>query len=278
MDDLNSEKETETIEINLLLDALYLKYGFDFRNYVRPSLVRRLNFICSKHHLTHVSDMIPKVLHDAAFANQLLLDLSVTVTEMFRDPEFFSELRDKVIPLLKTYPFVKIWHAGCATGEEVYSMAILLKEEGFYDRVQIYATDINQESIKTAQEGIYSLENIRKFTSNYNMSGGQTSFSDYYFAKYQMAKMNEDLKRNIVFSSHNLATDHAFGEMHLIICRNVLIYFDQILQNKVLNLFNHSLIHRGFLCLGSKESMESMECRGDYETLSAKWRIFRKQV
>lgn len=278
MDNMSNDKETETLEINLLLDALHLKHGFDFRNYARSSLVRRLNSICSQYRLSHLSDMIPKVLHEAAFANQVLLDLTVTVTEMFRDPEFFAELRSKVIPLLKTYPFVKIWHAGCATGEEVYSMAILLKEEGFYDRVQIYATDINQESIKTAQEGIYSLEDFRKFTSNYNKSGGQTSFSDYYFAKYQMAKMNEGLKKNIVFSSHNLVTDHTFGEMHLIICRNVLIYFDQVLQNKVLNLFNHSLIHRGFLCLGSKESIQSMDSRGDYEVISGKWRIFRKQV
>lgn len=273
-----SGKETERIELDLLLDAMFRRYGYDFRNYARSSILRRLHYICKKSGLANLSELIPKLLHDEAFMHRLLLDLSVTVTEMFRDPEFFQKLRMMVIPILKTYPFVKIWHAGCATGEEVYSMAILLKEEGFYDRVRIYATDINQESLQTAADGIYSLENIRNFTSNYNNSGGQGSFSDYYFAKYQMAKMNEDLKKNIVFSGHNLVSDHAFGEMHLIICRNVLIYFNRELQNKVLGLFDDSLVHRGFLCLGSKESLEFADCRQDYETISQKWRIFRKQL
>ncbi|MNI11818.1 Chemotaxis protein methyltransferase [compost metagenome] len=273
-----SSKLTEQIEVDLLLDAMYRNYGYDFRNYARSSLMRRLDYIRHKSGVSHLSELIPLILHDESFMNRLVLDLSVTVTEMFRDPEFFSELRSKVIPLLKTYPFVKIWHAGCATGEEVYSMAILLQEEGFYNRVQIYATDINQESLRIAEEGIYSLENIRKFTANYNKFGGQASFSNYYFAKYQMAKMNENLKKNIVFSQHNLATDHAFGDMHLIICRNVMIYFDRDLQNKVLRLFNDSLIHRGFMCLGSKESIEFSEQREEYEDISQKWRIFRKQL
>lgn len=275
---MTSDKEMEKIEIDLLLDAIFLRYGYDFRNYARSSLMRRLHFIRDKCGLATFSEMIPKVLHEKDFVNQLLLDLSVTVTEMFRDPDFFSELRNKIIPLLKTYPFVKIWHAGCATGEEVYSMAILLKEEGFYNRVQIYATDINQESLQIAQAGIYSLENIRKFTSNYNKSGGKGTFSDYYFAKYEMAKMNEDLKKNIVFSTHNLVTDHAFGEMHLVICRNVLIYFDKNLQNHVLELFYNSLIHRGFLCLGSKESLDFTKFQHHYEAISSKWRVFQKQL
>jgi chemotaxis protein methyltransferase CheR len=273
-----SDKQTGKLEVDLLLEAIYQRHGYDFRNYARSSLMRRLDYIRHKSGLKHISDMIPKVLHDTAFANQLLLDLSVTVTEMFRDPEFFLELRKQVIPLLMTYPFVKIWHAGCATGEEVYSMAILLQEEGFYDRVQIYATDINQQSLQTAQEGIYSLENIRKFTANYQKSGGKSSFSDYYHAKYQMGKINEDLKRNIVFSQHNLATDHTFGEMHLIICRNVLIYFDKKLQNQVLQLFSGSLVSRGFLCIGSKESIDFSDIHGDFEALSTKWRVFRKQL
>jgi chemotaxis protein methyltransferase CheR len=273
-----STKEIEQIEVDLLLEAIFRRYGYDFRNYARSSLLRRLHNIRQKSNLTQLSELIPQLLHDEAFMNRFVLDLSVTVTEMFRDPDFFFELRTKVIPLLKTYPFVKIWHAGCATGEEVYSMAILLQEEGFYNRVQIYATDINQESIRIAEEGIYSLENIRKFTSNYNKSGGKASFSDYYHAKYQLGKMNEDLKKNIVFSNHNLVTDHAFGEMHLIICRNVLIYFDRELQGKVLRLFNSSLVHRGFLCLGSKESIDLCGQREEYENLSQKWRIFRKQL
>jgi chemotaxis protein methyltransferase CheR len=273
-----SEKETEKLEINLLLEAIYQKYGYDFREYARSSLMRRLEFIRQKSGFQHMSELIPKLLHDESFINQLLLDMSVTVTEMFRDPDFFNELRTKVIPLLKTYPFVKIWHAGCATGEEVYSMAILLKEEGFYDRVQIYATDMNQESLLIAEEGIYPIESIRKFTSNYNRSGGTGSFSDYYYAKYQMAKINDELKKNIVFTNHNLVTDHTFGEMHLIICRNVLIYFNRDLQNKVLNLFNQSLVHRGFLCLGSKETLEFTTISSGYEDISAKWRVFRQKL
>jgi chemotaxis protein methyltransferase CheR len=272
------EKETEKIEITLLLEAIYQKYGYDFRNYSRSSLMRRLHFIRNKRGYLYLSEMIPKLLYDAAFIHQLLIDMSVTVTEMFRDPDFFNELRAKVIPLLKTYPFVKIWHAGCATGEEVYSMAILVKEAGFYDRVQIYATDMNQESLQIAEEGIYPIESIQKFTSNYNKSGGKGSFSEYYFAKYQMAKMNDDLKRNIVFTNHNLVTDQTFGEMHLIICRNVLIYFNRELQNSVLRLFNQSLLHRGFLCLGSKESLEFTDISDAYENVSAKWRIFRQKL
>ncbi|MBP1995646.1 CheR family methyltransferase [Paenibacillus eucommiae] len=275
---MKNDKETEKIETDLLLNAIYECYGYDFRNYARSSLLRRLDYIRLKNKMEHLSCLIPKLLHDEAFMAQMIRDLSVTVTEMFRDPHFFSELRDKVIPILKTYPFVKIWHAGCATGEEVYSMAILLKEEGFYNRVQIYATDINPESLQIAQEGIYSLENIRKFTANYNKSGGTASFSDYYYAKYQMAKINEDLKKNIVFSTHNLATDHSFGEMHLIICRNVMIYFDRELQQKVIQLFDDSLIHRGFLCLGSKESFEYADSRQQYEVVSSKWRIYQKQL
>lgn len=270
--------ELERIEIDLLLEAIYRRYGYDYRNYARSSLMRRLQYVQQKSGAARLSDLVPMVIHDEVFASKLLLDLSVTVTEMFRDPEFFLELRKKVIPLLKTYPFVKIWHAGCATGEEVYSMAILLQEEDFYNRVQIYATDINEESLRTAQEGIYSLENMRKYTDNYHKSGGRKSFSDYYFARYDMAKMNEDLKKNIVFSNHNLVTDHMFGEMHLIICRNVLIYFDRTLQNKVFQLFHESLNHRGVLCLGSKESLEFAEIRPHYQPISSKWRIFRKQL
>ncbi|WP_426447962.1 CheR family methyltransferase [Paenibacillus sp. S-38] len=271
-------KEAEKIEIDLLLEAIYRRYGYDFRGYARSSLIRRLHHIRQKAGAPHMADLIPRVLRDETFLRRFLLDMSVTVTEMFRDPEFFYELRTKVIPVLKTYPFVKIWHAGCATGEEVYSMAILLQEEGFYDRVQIYGTDMNAESLVTAQEGIYPQENIRKFTANYLKSGGRASFSDYYHAKYGMAKMNESLKKNIVFTQHNLVTDEAFGQMHLILCRNVLIYFDRNLQDKVLGLFGRSLGHRGFLCLGSKESLDFADNGDQFEALVPKWRIFRKQL
>ncbi|AEI44570.1 CheR family methyltransferase [Paenibacillus mucilaginosus] len=271
-------KEAEKIEIDLLLEAIYRRYGYDFRGYARSSLMRRLHHIRQKAGAGRIADLIPRVLQDEEFLRRFLLDMSVTVTEMFRDPEFFYELRTKVIPVLKTYPFVKIWHAGCATGEEVYSMAILLQEEGFYDRVQIYGTDMNAESLVTAQEGIYPQENIRKFTANYLKSGGRASFSDYYHAKYGMAKMNEGLKKNIVFTQHNLVTDESFGQMHLILCRNVLIYFDRNLQDKVLGLFGRSLGHRGFLCLGSKESLDFADNGDQFEPLVPKWRIFRKQL
>ncbi|MCZ8518619.1 MULTISPECIES: CheR family methyltransferase [Paenibacillus] len=271
-------KEMEKIEVDLLLEAIYRGYGYDFRGYARSSLMRRLHHIRQKAGAERIVDLIPKVLYDEAFLNRFLLDMSVTVTEMFRDPEFFYELRTKVIPVLKTYPFVKIWHAGCATGEEVYSMAILLQEEGFYDRVQIYATDMNAESLAAAQEGIYSQEIMRKYTANYQKSGGRTSFSDYYHAKYSMAKMNDSLRKNIVFTQHNLVTDESFGEMHLILCRNVLIYFDRNLQDKVLGLFGRSLNHRGFLCLGSKESMDFADNGDQFEAVVPKWRIFRKML
>ncbi|MEK8129338.1 protein-glutamate O-methyltransferase CheR [Paenibacillus filicis] len=273
-----NEKDLEKLEADLVLQAIYEAHGFDFRQYARSSLLRRLHVIRQKAGVNHLSELIPLILHDDRFIRDLLTNMSVTVTEMFRDPDFFLELRTKVIPVLKTYPFVKIWHAGCATGEEVYSMAILLQEEGFYDRVQIYATDMNQQSLKIAEEGIYPLDAIRKFTVTYNSSGGKASFSDYYYAKYQMAKMNEDLKRNIVFTAHNLVTDHAFGEMNMIVCRNVLIYFDRQLQNQVFRLFDQSLVHRGFLCLGSKESLEFSSLRRTYEDVSSRWRIFRKPL
>ncbi|RKP47919.1 protein-glutamate O-methyltransferase CheR [Cohnella endophytica] len=271
-----NDNRTRKLELELLLEAIAQKYGYDFRQYAPESLKRRLDYIMKKAGVAHLSELIPLALHDETFANELLMDISVTVTEMFRDPPLFAELRSKVVPLLKTYPFVKIWHAGCATGEEAYAMAILLQEEGFYDRVQIYATDINQRSLQIAQQGIYPIENIGTFTENYHAGGGTRSFSDYYHAKYGMAKLNEDLKKNIVFASHNLVTDHAFGEMHLIVCRNVLIYFNRELQVQVLRLFDESLVNRGFLCLGSKETLDFTPLADQYEAVSAPWKIYRR--
>ncbi len=268
-------KDIEQIETEVLLEAIFRRWGYDFRHYARSSLRRRLNHRLGLSKLKHLSELIPRILRDEEFFNLLLKDLSVTVTEMFRDPDFYVALRKEVIPVLKTYPFVKIWHAGCATGEEVYSMAILLKEEGFYDRTRIYATDYNNHSLEVAREGVYSLENIRAYTKNYNAAGGTASFSDYYTAKYQAAKISESLKENVTFANHNLVTDGVFGEMNLIVCRNVLIYFDKVLQDRVLSLFRESLCRRGFLCVGSRETIDFSSVRNGFETVSEKSRVFR---
>jgi chemotaxis protein methyltransferase CheR len=244
----------EDIEIDLLLQGIFLRYGYDFRDYSRASLERRIRHIMHSHQLKHISEMLPLVLHDRSFLDAFLKGVSVTVTEMFRDPEYFLAFREKVIPYLKTFAFSKVWQAGCATGEEAYSLAILLHEEGLAGRVQIYATDFNMHSLEIAREGIYPLKQMRNFTKNYNRTKPRGSLSDYYHARYDAVKMNESLSDQIVFSSHNLATDSSFGEMNAIICRNVLIYFDRVLQRRVFDLFDGSLSNDGFICLGAKET------------------------
>lgn len=260
----------------MLLEAVYHRYGYDFRHYARASLTRRINHLFQRSGLKHLSEMIPKVLHEELFFDQFLNHMSITVTEMFRDPYFFAAIREKVIPALRTYPFIKIWHAGCSTGEEVYSMAIALKEEEFYDRSQIYATDYNKKSLFIAQEGIYSISYMQQYIDNYNKAGGKCSLSDYCFAKYKSVKMSDSLKENITFAHHNLTTDGVFGEMNLIICRNTLIYFDRTLQDRVLNLFADSLCYGGFLCLGTKETLDFSTVKNQFETLSKREKIFKK--
>ena len=203
--------------------------------------------------------------------------LSVTVTEFFRDPLFYRVVRDQVVPLLKTCPFINVWHAGCATGEEVYSMAIVLKEAGLYDRARIYATDINGKSLHLASEGIYSVDDMKEYTVNYQKSGGKGSFSDYYHAKYRLAMMDPALKKNVVFSVFNLTADEVFSEMHLVFCRNVMIYFDRTLQDRVLGLLHDSLVDNGTLCLGSRESLKFSGVADRFHAISDKWRVFRKR-
>ncbi len=269
-------KDLEKIETDLLLEAIFCRYGYDFRHYARSSLKRRLNLIKTKFKLDSLSDMVPKVLHDQDFFNNLLQALSISTTEMFRDPDFFLAVRKKVFPILRTYPFIKVWHVGCSTGEEVYSMAILLQEEGLLKKTQIYATDFNQSSLDVAREGIYSNKNMEQYAKNYCSAGGEASLSDYYLSKYGSIKMHDLLKEKIVFSFHNMVTDTSFGEMNLIVCRNVFIYFDKTLQNRILSLFMDSLCHRGFLCLGSKESLDFSDFRESFETVCKKERIFRK--
>ena len=269
--------ENENIEIELFLQAIHLKFGYDFRNYGKAHIKRRVRHRLSVSDFKNVSELIHKILYDPVFYQEILQDLSITVTEMFRDPEFYLAVRKEVVALLKTYPFIKIWHAGCATGEEVYSMAILLKEEGLLKRSQIYATDFNQIALQKARNGIYPIGRIKEYTQNYQKSGGKASFSDYYNARYESVILNESLKDNIVFADHNLVTDGVFGEMNLVICRNVMIYFDKELQNRVIKLFYESLVPGGFLCLGSKESLRFTEIAHKFDVTTEKQKIYRKK-
>lgn len=274
----NKNMDNTEIEVELFIQAIYMKYGYDFRNYSKAHISRRI-----KHRLSitdgiyNVSELTHKSIYDEDYFKSIVQDFSINVTEMFRDPTFYVAMREKVIPLLKTYPFVKIWHAGCSSGEEVYSMAILLKEEGLYDRAQIYATDFNDSILEEAKEGVYHVDRIKDYTKNYHRAGGSEVFSKYYRAKYDFVKFDNDLKRNIVFSNHNLVTDGVFGEMNLIICRNVLIYFNRELQNRVFNLFDESLIRGGILGIGSKESIEFSGVKSSFDVFVAKEKIYKKK-
>lgn len=278
MDTDQENLDNENLEVELVLEALLRKSDFDYRNYSRAHIKRRLNHRLAIRGLSRYSDLIPEIIYNEELLNSLLLDLSINVTEMFRDPGFFNEVREKVFPYIHTYPFVKAWHAGCSSGQEVYSMAILLKEAGLYDKSQLYATDFNKDILDRAKEAIYPVEHIKKYTTNYQKAGGLNSFSDYYIANYDSAAISPDLKKNILFSFHNLVTDGVFGEMHVIFCRNVLIYFDKVLQNRVLKLFYDSLVPGGFLCLGSKESIRYSEVETLFEPVSAAEKIYRKKV
>lgn len=269
--------ENESIEIQLLLEAIFLKYGHDFRGYSNAHMKRRTLRRMTIEGITSISHMIHRVLNDKRFFKTLLADFSINVTEMFRDPLFYKAFREKIVPILKTYPFVKIWHAGCSTGEEVYSMAILLKEEGLYERCQIYATDFNDIVLHKAKEGIYPIDTIKDYTINYQKSGGKFSFSDYYIAKYESAMMDKSLKDKIIFAQHNLVTDSVFGEMNVIVCRNVLIYFNRELQSRVIELLTDSLINGCFLCLGSKESIKFSSSTELYEPFVEEEKIYRKK-
>jgi chemotaxis protein methyltransferase CheR len=269
--------ELITIEVKLLLEGIYQVYGYDFREYSEASLRRRLTQWLSGSGFATLSLAQSQLLRDRALFDTLIKGITVNVSDMFRDPPFFRTIREQVVPHLKTYPFVKIWHAGCSTGEEVYSMAILLLEEGLKGRFRIYATDINEEVIRKAQEGIYPLRELQTFTRNYQHAGGKGSFSDYYTARYDHAILSPSLRENIVFAAHNLTVDADFGEMNLILCRNVMIYFKQPLKERVLGLFDRSLAPGGFLCLGTKESLEQRKISDRYEALSPRLQIYRKK-
>jgi chemotaxis protein methyltransferase CheR len=272
----NYDQDLERIEIELLLEGIYRHYGFDFRSYAYASIRRRLWKRIEAERFTTVSALQAAILHEPQMMEKLLLDLSINVTAMFRDPTFYQAFRERVVPLLRTYPYIRIWHAGCATGEEVYSMAILLQEEGLYDRSRIYATDINEVVLQKAKEGIFPLDRMQEYTENYIAAGGKRAFSDYYTAKYGGALFNPSLTKNVVFSLHNLVTDRSFAEFNVILCRNVLIYFDKSLQSRVHGLFYDSLATFGILVLGSKESLRFSPYEDNYEQINGPEKIFRK--
>ena len=269
-------KELEKVEIELLLEGIFRHYGFDFRSYAYASLKRRLWKRIEAEGLETISGLQQKVLHDPPTMERLLMDLSVSVTSMFRDPNFYKAFRIQVVPLLRTYPFIRIWHAGCSTGEEVYSMAILLEEEGLLDRARIYATDINEAVLRTAKAGIFPLEKMQEYTQNYLRAGGVRSFSEYYTAAYEGALFSPALTANVVFAQHNLVTDRSFSEFTVILCRNVMIYFDRPLQNRVHQLFYESLPMYGILAVGSKESLRFSDVESCYEEINGREKIYRK--
>ncbi len=270
------DAELERIEIELLLEGIFRHYGFDFRSYAYASIRRRLWKRIDAEGLRSVSELQGLVLHDPSGMERLLLDLSVSVTAMFRDPGFYRVFREQVVPLLRTYPFIRVWHAGCSTGEEVYSTAILLEEEGLLERTRIYATDINDAVLKQARAGIFPLNRMQEYTENYIRAGGKRSFSEYYTAKYDGALFSPSLTRNTVFSQHNLVTDRSFSEFNVIFCRNVLIYFDRELQHRVHSLFYESLVMFGVLALGSKESLRFSQYEDCYEKLDRREKLYRK--
>ena len=268
--------DLETLEVDLLTEAIYQAYGFDFRRYSRASLRRRLRRRMEAEVLATVSALQDRVLHDRACMSRLFADLSVHVSSMFRDPGFYQALRARVVPVLRTYPFVRIWNAGCAGGEETYSIAILLREMGLYDRARIYATDLNPAILHQARSGTFPIAKMQEYTSNYILAGGTRSFSEYYVADAGRVVFQPSLADNIVFAEHNLVTDRSFNEFHVIVCRNVMIYFDRTLQDRVHELFYKSLITFGVLGLGSKESLAATDYRSCYEPIDDTVRLYRK--
>jgi chemotaxis protein methyltransferase CheR len=271
-----SSPDLEQLEIRLLLEAVFQRYGFDFREYAPASLKRRLWRRVYGEHLETISQLTDRLLHEREAMERLLLDLSINVTAMFRDATFYLALRKHVVPLLRTYPFTRIWVAGCSTGEEVYSLAILLQEEGLYERTRIYATDINQSVLDVARAGVFPLDKMQQYTQNYIRAGGTRAFSEYYLAAGDGAQFSRELVANVVFAPHNLAMDSAFNEFNLIVCRNVMIYFEKALQDRVHDLFYESLEMFGVLALGRKESIRFTPLAHRYEELDADERIYRK--
>lgn len=266
----------EAIEFRLLLDGVFEVYGYDFRNYAEASLKRRVRHWLAEQGYASLSIAQGEILRDRLVFSSFLQGLTVNVSEMFRDPKFFKTLREQVLPFLRTWPFIRIWVAGCAGGEEVYSLAIVLHEGGLMRRCRIYATDINEAILDRARDGIFALRDMQNFTRNYQLAGGTAEFAGYYTARYDRAMMLPFLKENILFTPHNLAVDADFGEMHLILCRNVLIYFNATLKERALGLFDTALTAGGFLCLGMKETLEIRSIAANYREVAKGMRIYRK--
>ena len=271
-------RDVEEIEVALLLEAIYRRYGFDFREYAPASLRRRLWRRAHAEGIETISALQERVLHDSSCMERLLLDLSINVTTMFRDPTFYSAFRKSVAPLLRTYPFTRIWIAGCSTGEEVYSLAIVLEEEGLLERTRLYATDINEAVLERARRGVFNLDKMQEYTQNYLQAGGARAFSEYYLADYDGVVFDRRLVENAVFAQHNLVSDRSFNEFHVIVCRNVMIYFDRSLQERVFRLFHESLIRFGVLALGHKETIRFSSYADQYEELDVHERIWRKRT
>ncbi len=268
----------EDVEIRLLLEALFLRYHYDFRNYAMASITRRLRQAREQMGFATFSALQESLLHDPAMLAQLLRFLTVQVSDMFRDPSYFLAIREKVLPHLRTYPSLKVWVAGCSSGEELYSFVILFREEGLEDRTLFYATDINQEALRAAEAGVFPLDRVQVFTENHRRSGGKSSLSDYYQAAYGRVSFDKTLRRNVVFSDHSLVTDTVFAEMHLISCRNVLIYFDRTLKDRALGLFRDSLTQKGFLGLGAKENLHFSRHSGAFADFVPEEKIYQRSV
>ena len=278
MKEQSAPERTEDIEIRLLLEALYVRYHYDFRSYAMASIKRRLKQAREQLGFVTFSAMQESVLHDPAMLPRLVGYLTIQVSDMFRDPGFFRAFREKVVPHLRTYPSLKVWIAGCSGGEELYSFVILFREEGLENRTLFYATDINQDALRAAEAGIFSLDRVPLFTENHRKSGGKSSLSDYYQAAYSRVSFDKSLRRNVVFSDHSLVTDAAFAEMHLISCRNVMIYFDRALQNRVLGLFKDSLARKGFLGVGAKESLRFSEHAASFAEFVREEKIYQRRI
>lgn len=266
----------DTLEIELLLEAVARRYGYDFRNYAAASLRRRVHTTVVAEGLRSISGLQERVLHDPDCLRRFISRLSVNVTGMFRDPEFYRALRLTVVPMLRTWPFFRIWHAGCSTGEEVYSLAIVLEEEGVADRCRIYGTDISGDIVQRARKAVFPLRAMREYTVAYQRSGGTGDFSSYYTADEHHAILRADLQRRVVFSQHNLVSDSSFNEFHLILCRNVLIYFDPELRRRVYDLLDTSLVRFGLLGLGMRESLRFAHLADRYEALDEELRLYRR--
>jgi chemotaxis protein methyltransferase CheR len=269
-------EKIEDIEIRLLLEALYGRYHYDFRNYAMASIKRRLKQAKEQLGFATISALQESVLHDPGMLPRLLGYLTVQVSEMFRDPGYFQAIREHVVPHLRTYPSLKVWVAGCSSGEELYSLVILFREEGLEKRTLFYATDINQDALRIAESGTYSLDRIQLFTENHRKSGGKSSLSDYYSAAYGRASFDKTLRQKVVFSDHSLVTDAVFGEMHLVSCRNVLIYFDRPLQDRAIGLFKNSIARKGFLGLGAKESLRFSDHAGSFTDFVREEKIYQR--